>query len=113
VDQLAKSDCAEGARLVIEKPFGNHLDSALELDLVLLGTFEEKEIFRIDHFLGKRPIRNLVFFRFVNALLRREDFLHLALPMAEHDEEAWGRRLHLPLQLALGKVTTAERGRFV
>jgi hypothetical protein len=41
----------------------------------------------------------------------RRDFLHLMFPLEEHDELAWGRRLHLPLQLGLGKVTTAERGR--
>ena len=43
----------------------------------------------------------------------REDFLHLAFPLEEHDERAWGRRLHLPLQLALGRTSTAQRGRFV
>ena len=43
----------------------------------------------------------------------REDFLHLVFPLEEHDEQAWGRRLHLPLQLGLGKVTTAWRGRFI
>ena len=43
----------------------------------------------------------------------REDFLHLAFPLDEHDERAWGRRLHLPLQLALGRTSTARRGRFV
>ena len=43
----------------------------------------------------------------------REDFLHLVFPLEEHDERAWGRRLHLPLQLALGKPGTANRGRFV
>ncbi len=43
----------------------------------------------------------------------REDFLHLVFPLEEHDERAWGQRLHLPLQLALGKPGTANRGRFV
>ena len=43
----------------------------------------------------------------------REDFLHLAFPLDEHDERAWGRRLHLPLQLGLGRTSTAGRGRFV
>jgi predicted alpha/beta superfamily hydrolase len=43
----------------------------------------------------------------------REDFLHLVFPLDEHDEQAWGRRLHIPLQLGLGRVTTAARGRFV
>jgi hypothetical protein len=43
----------------------------------------------------------------------REDFVHLAFPLDEHDERAWGRRLHLPLQLGLGRTSTAGRGRFV
>jgi predicted alpha/beta superfamily hydrolase len=43
----------------------------------------------------------------------REDFLHLVFPREEHDEQAWGRRLHIPLQLGLGQVTTAARGRFI
>jgi predicted alpha/beta superfamily hydrolase len=43
----------------------------------------------------------------------REDFLHLAFPLEEHDERAWGRRLHIPLQLGLSQVTTAARGRFI
>jgi predicted alpha/beta superfamily hydrolase len=43
----------------------------------------------------------------------REDFLHLAFPLEEHDEQAWGRRLHIPLQLGLSQVTTAGRGRFI
>jgi predicted alpha/beta superfamily hydrolase len=43
----------------------------------------------------------------------RQDFLHLAFPLEEHDEQAWGRRLHIPLQLGLSKVATAHRGRFL
>jgi enterochelin esterase-like enzyme len=43
----------------------------------------------------------------------REDFVHLVFPLEEHDERAWGRRLHIPLQLALGKPGTAQRGRFL
>jgi hypothetical protein len=43
----------------------------------------------------------------------RTDFVHLAFPLEEHDERAWGRRLHLPLQLGLGLTSTAHRGRFV
>jgi enterochelin esterase-like enzyme len=43
----------------------------------------------------------------------REDFLHLVFPLEEHDEQAWGRRLHIPLQLGLSRVTTAVRGRAV
>ena len=69
VEQLAKSGCAEDARVIIEKPFGRDLGSARELNSVLLGTFDERAIFRVDHYLGKRPVHNMVFFRFVNAFL--------------------------------------------
>jgi glucose-6-phosphate 1-dehydrogenase len=69
VEQLAKADCTNGARVIIEKPFGHDLLSAQALNHTLLGTFAEKAIFRIDHYLGKRPVHNLLFFRFANALL--------------------------------------------
>ena len=69
VQQLARAGCATGARIVVEKPFGDDLPSAQALNSILRGTFDESAIFRIDHYLGKRPVNNLVFFRFVNALL--------------------------------------------
>jgi glucose-6-phosphate 1-dehydrogenase len=69
VEQLAKADCTNGARVIIEKPFGHDLLSAQELNQILLGTFDEKAIFRIDHYLGKRPVHNMLFFRFANAFL--------------------------------------------
>jgi glucose-6-phosphate 1-dehydrogenase len=69
VEQLAKSGCAKDARVIVEKPFGHDLASAQELNRILLGTFAEKSIFRVDHYLGKRPVYNMVFFRFVNAFL--------------------------------------------
>jgi glucose-6-phosphate 1-dehydrogenase len=69
VEQLAKSGCTNGARVIIEKPFGRDLASAQELNRILLGTFGEDRIFRIDHYLGKRPVHNMLFFRFANALL--------------------------------------------
>jgi glucose-6-phosphate 1-dehydrogenase len=69
VEQLAKAGCTQNARVIIEKPFGHDLPSALELNRILLATFDEKAIFRIDHYLGKRPVHNMVFFRFVNSLL--------------------------------------------
>ncbi len=68
VGQLAGSGCAKGARIIIEKPFGNDLSSAQELNRVLLATFDEAAIFRIDHYLGKRPVTNMAFFRFANAM---------------------------------------------
>jgi len=69
VEQLAKSGCNRGARVIIEKPFGRDLASAQELNRILFSTFDERSIFRIDHYLGKRPVHNLVFFRFANAIL--------------------------------------------
>jgi glucose-6-phosphate 1-dehydrogenase len=69
VEQLAKSGCTNGARVIIEKPFGRDLTSAQDLNRILLGTFDENRIFRIDHYLGKRPVHSMLFFRFANALL--------------------------------------------
>src|SRR5881296_4673577 len=69
VEQLGKAGCTHGARVIIEKPFGHDLLSAQDLNHTLLGTFDEKAIFRIDHYLGKRPVHNMLFFRFANALL--------------------------------------------
>src|SRR3989441_652382 len=69
VDQLAKAGCAQGARVIIEKPFGTDLASARALNRTLLGSFDETTIFRIDHYLGKGPVHNMLFFRFANAFL--------------------------------------------
>jgi glucose-6-phosphate 1-dehydrogenase len=69
VEQLAAARCTHGARVIIEKPFGRDLASARELNAILLRSFDETHIFRIDHYLGKRPVHNMVFFRFANAFL--------------------------------------------
>src|SRR5437899_3620054 len=69
VEQLAKSGCIRGARVIIEKPFGRDLASAQALNRTLLATFDETTLFRIDHYLGKRPVHNMLFFRFANAFL--------------------------------------------
>ena len=69
VEQLARSGCAAGARVVVEKPFGEDLASARRLNRILLGAFVERDVFRIDHYLGKRPVHNMVFFRFTNPIL--------------------------------------------
>lgn len=75
IHQLAEAGCAVapgcigGARVVVEKPFGHDLASARELNRVLHGVFSESAIFRIDHYLGKRPVNNLVIFRFANAFM--------------------------------------------
>ncbi|QJW99098.1 glucose-6-phosphate dehydrogenase [Frigoriglobus tundricola] len=69
VEQLGKSGCARGARVIVEKPFGRDLPSALALNQTLLNSFDEKNIYRIDHYLGKEPVQNLVYFRFANSFL--------------------------------------------
>jgi glucose-6-phosphate 1-dehydrogenase len=69
VEQLAASGCANGARVIVEKPFGRDRGSAQELNKILLASFDEAHIFRIDHYLGKQPVHNMVFFRFANAFL--------------------------------------------
>ena len=69
VQGLGQSGCAEGARVVIEKPFGHDLQSARELNQVLSSVFPEAAIFRIDHYLGKEPAQNILYFRFANSFL--------------------------------------------
>jgi glucose-6-phosphate 1-dehydrogenase len=67
--QLGRSGCARGARVIIEKPFGRNLASAKELNASLLEVFAEPAIFRVDHYLGKEPVQNLLYFRFANSFL--------------------------------------------
>jgi glucose-6-phosphate 1-dehydrogenase len=69
VEQLEKSNSAKGARVIVEKPFGHDLASAQELNKVLLEVFDEADIFRIDHYLGKRPVNNMLAFRFANTFV--------------------------------------------
>ena len=69
VEFLGSSGCASGARLVIEKPFGRDLTSAQALNRCLHTVFDEPAIYRIDHFLGKEPVQNLLYFRFANSFL--------------------------------------------
>lgn len=69
VEQLGKSGCAKNARVIVEKPFGTDLASARELNRVLLATFQEPAIFRIDHYLGKLSVNNINYFRFANSFL--------------------------------------------
>ena len=69
VNELVKSGSANGARMIVEKPFGHDLASAQELNRILLAAFPESSIFRIDHYLAKGPVHNMVSFRFSNSFL--------------------------------------------
>jgi glucose-6-phosphate 1-dehydrogenase len=66
---LGNSGCAKGSRIIVEKPFGRDLASARELNDTLLKVFAESQIFRIDHYLGKESVQNLLVFRFANTFL--------------------------------------------
>jgi glucose-6-phosphate 1-dehydrogenase len=69
VQGLAKSGCADNARVIVEKPFGRDLATAQALDRTLHEVFPESAIFRIDHYLGKEAVQNLLYFRFANTFL--------------------------------------------
>ena len=67
--QLKASGSSQGARVVIEKPFGNDLPSAVALNKTVHEVFAEEDVFRIDHYLGKNTVQNVIFFRFANSFL--------------------------------------------
>jgi len=86
-DELAGAGLADNARLVVEKPFGSDLASARELNERLTAIFPEDRLYRIDHFLGKEPVQDIIYLRFANALFEpvwsREDVDSIQITLAE------------------------------